>query len=221
MPRQTAYQPHRSFPQPAVLMPQEGRTALHHCLKKIFLLFCLIISAAWISAQSSFATDSDSLPRDTAAASVLEDSLSADSDSVIGRLARQGSVRPLDLPEQKPETVFSVRNISYVLIVIGLLILFLHLLRKFVSGPMSSVQGGPEFQMLRQYHLGQKRSVALVRFFNRLLLVGISESGMSTLAEISDPEEVEALLAEFKEKKSGQEGNFRDIYQGLLSRMRK
>ncbi|HLA40113.1 MAG TPA: flagellar biosynthetic protein FliO, partial [Candidatus Glassbacteria bacterium] len=142
-------------------------------------------------------------------------------NSVIGRLARQGSVHPLDLPEQAPTTVFSARNVSYVLIVIGLLILFLHLLRKFVSGPMSSTQSGPEFQMLRQYHLGQKRSVALVRFFNRLLLVGISDSGMSTLAEISDPEEVETLLAELKDKKSSRDGNFREIYQNLLARMRK
>jgi len=196
--------------------------AIHCSMKKISRLLLTALAATCLFARPVPAGEADSLRRDQPRAiTSAADTLPADTADVLGNLARQGSVHSLDLPQPKPESVFSVKNIAYILIVLGLLILFLHLLRKVAASPLSPARGGPEFQILRQYHLGQKRSVALVKFFNRLLLVGISDSGMSTLAEITDPQEVEAMIAGLNDKKAGKEGSFREIYQNLLSRVRK
>ena len=145
----------------------------------------------------------------------------AAADSMVQRLSRTGGALeadPLDLPYQQPVSVFSVKNISMVLIVIGLLVLFLHFLRKFMFRPLGGGMSGGQFRVIRQFHLGSKKSVTLVRFADRLLLLGVTDSSITTLAEIDDPEEVSKIVEDTAGSAGGQVGNFKDIYQNLLSR---
>jgi flagellar biosynthetic protein FliO len=143
-------------------------------------------------------------------------------DSVIQRLAQarsdgQGN-QPLDLKFESPAKIFSVKNISMVLIVIGLLVLFMHFLRKYLYKPIGGPAAGGQFQVVRQFHLGPRKSVALVRFAGKLLLLGVTESAINTLAEIDDPEEVERVLADAANPAANAAGAFKDIYHNLLSR---
>ncbi|MBW7997687.1 MAG: flagellar biosynthetic protein FliO [Candidatus Glassbacteria bacterium] len=147
-------------------------------------------------------------------------------DSVIQRLARQRTGesrpgRPLDLSYDKPDSVFSVKNISMVLIVIGLLVLFLHFLRKFLVRPLGGGSPGGQFQVIRRFHLGPKKAVTLVKFFDRLLLLGVTESSITTLAEIDDPDEVRRIMSEAPKPGEEQAAGFKNIYQSLLSRGKK
>jgi flagellar biosynthetic protein FliO len=105
-----------------------------------------------------------------------------------------------------------------VLVVIGLLVLFMHFLRKYLFKPVGDGGQGSQFQVIRQYHLGPRKNVALVRFAGRLLVLGVTDSNINTLAEIDDPEEVEKIIADAGSSSGAQGGAFRDIYQNLLSR---
>lgn len=142
-------------------------------------------------------------------------------DSILDYLRRSGSSGPLKLTYDQPDSILSLRNISYTLIVLALLVLFLHFLRKFVQRPISGVPSGEHFRVIQQFHLGPKKSVALVKLFDRLLLLGVTETSITTLSEISDAGEVERLLARLQDTGGGQAQNFREIYQGLLSRIKK
>jgi len=102
--------------------------------------------------------------------------------------------------------------------VIGLLVLFMHFLRKYLFKPIGTGLPGGEFQVVRQYHLGPKKTVALVRFAGRLLLLGVTDSNISTLAEIDDAEEVEKIVSSINGSGSNPGGSFRDIYRNLISR---
>ena len=141
---------------------------------------------------------------------------------MIQRLAnsRSGpySDQELDLALKEPGAVFSAWNIGMVLVVIGLLVLFLHFLRKYLFKPVGGGTPGGQFQVIRQFHLGPKKTVALVRFAGRLLVLGITDSNINTLAEIDDPEEVEKIISDAGSSADSQGGAFRDIYENILSR---
>jgi flagellar protein FliO/FliZ len=148
----------------------------------------------------------------------------AAADSMVQRISRADSGRallPLDIQYQEPVNAFSVWNISMVLVVIGLLVLFLHLLRKYLYRPLGAGVPSGQFHVIRQYHLGPKKSVTLVRFADRLLLLGVTDSSITTLAEIDDPDEVGRILNDAAGANGEQGGGFKDIYQNLLSRGKK
>ncbi len=145
-------------------------------------------------------------------------------DSMVQRLSRTGGGQqphPLDIPYQQPDSVFSVKNVSMVLIVMGLLVLFLHFLRKFLFKPLGGGISGEQFRVIRQFHLGPKKNVTLVRFAHRLLLLGVTDSTITTLAEIDDPEEVSRIEKDATGGGGEPGGGFKDIYQNLLSRSKK
>ncbi len=193
----------------------------------LLLLFALLLCTGFAPASAAPVDPPDSaIAENSQAPGTALDSTSrtAAADSMVQRLSRtdDGRVpRPLDLPYQQPESVFSVKNISMVMIVIGLLVLFLHLLRKFLLKPLGGGVSGGQFQVIRQFHLGPKKSVTLVRFADRLLLLGVTDSTISTLAEIDDPDEVERIVKETAGASGVQGGGFKDIYHNLLSRGKK
>ena len=146
----------------------------------------------------------------------------APGDSVLSNLAREASTQPLQLSDRKPAKILSLRNISYVLIVIGLLILFLHFLRKIVSRPMGgAASAGEHFQVLQQFHMGPKKSISLVKVYDRILILGVTETTITNLLEIEEEEEVEQILTRLAGSRKEQQASFREIYQGLLSRFKK
>ncbi len=79
-------------------------------------------------------------------------------------------------------------------VVIGLILLAAWAVRRWAPGPLSGRGGGP-FRVLSRWHLSAKQYVALIQLGRRMLLVGVTGQQMSLLAEVTDPAEVEHLLA--------------------------
>lgn len=210
-----------------------SRNLRQHAVTAVFAMFF-----AFLSVFSSLTAATDSLPPDSGSVAAGTGAVSTDesgqpgsrgeaADSVIQRLSKQRSGDstaagfPLDLSEREHDGVFSAKNISMVLIVIGLLVLFLHFLRRFMFRPLGGGSPDEQFKVLRQFHLGPKKSVTLVRFFGRLLLLGVTDANINTLAEIDDPEEVERIINQAGKAEQEQSAGFKDIYQNLISRTKK
>jgi len=80
------------------------------------------------------------------------------------------------------------------LVVIGLVFLAAWALKRWAPGPLGGRQGGP-FRLLSRWHLSAKQYIALIQLGRRMMLVGVTGQQMSLLAEITDPGEIEQLLA--------------------------
>ena len=79
------------------------------------------------------------------------------------------------------------------LIVIATFFFLVIFLRK-VSPQSSRVLPKDAFECLGRYYLTQKHQVQLLRVGNRIVLVSVMPDGVSTLAEITDPDEAVSLL---------------------------
>lgn len=110
--------------------------------------------------------------------------------------------------------------ISSILIVIGLLYLSLYLLKRFFYRPSSSLAASGQFELIQQFHLGPKRNLTLIRVCGRILLLGVTDNSINTLMEISDEEELKGLLDGLKAGPGVKSQNFREIYQGLVGRLK-
>lgn len=110
--------------------------------------------------------------------------------------------------------------ISSILIVIGLLYLFLYLLKRFFYRPGSSLAESGQFELLQQFHLGPKKNLTLIRVCGRILLLGVTDSSINTLMEISDEDELRSIQDGLKAQPGAKTQNFREIYQGLVGRLK-
>ena len=73
------------------------------------------------------------------------------------------------------------------------------LARQFLkSGGPLSIAAPSAIELLSRQSIGPQQQLALVRFGRRILLVGTTPSGMSTLATVDDPAEVQAIVTELR-----------------------
>ena len=110
---------------------------------------------------------------------------------------------------------------SWISSVIGLLLLFLYLLRRFLYRPMGVISSRGQFELLQQFHLGPRKSICLVKVCDRLFLLGVTETSITRLSEIDNPEEVAKILAQLKASPEIQGKQFREVYQDLVGRFKK
>jgi len=82
---------------------------------------------------------------------------------------------------------------STLLIVIAAFFILALFLRK-VSPQSSRALPKEAFECLGRYYLTQKHQLQLLRMGNRIILVSVMSDGVSTLAEITDPDEAVSLL---------------------------
>jgi flagellar biogenesis protein FliO len=82
---------------------------------------------------------------------------------------------------------------STLLIVIAAFFILALFLRK-VSPQSSRALPKEAFECLGRYYLTQKHQLQLLRMGNRIILVSVMPDGVSTLAEITDPDEAVSLL---------------------------
>ncbi|MBI5471711.1 MAG: flagellar biosynthetic protein FliO [Ignavibacteriae bacterium] len=80
--------------------------------------------------------------------------------------------------------------------VIGLMIAVVYVMKKFVYGNQASGAGIVDMKVIGSMTLQPKRSISVVKVMNTVLVVGVSEEGMQTLAEITDA----GVLADVNEK---------------------
>ncbi len=89
------------------------------------------------------------------------------------------------------------------------------LVRQFLAsrGPLAT--GAPAaIELLSRQSIGPQQQLALVRFGRRILLVGTTPTGMSTLATVDDPVEVQAIVAELRPSTSKMGPTLLDLFRG-------
>ncbi|MHC4711948.1 MAG: flagellar biosynthetic protein FliO [Planctomycetota bacterium] len=71
-------------------------------------------------------------------------------------------------------------------------------------------------KVIARTYLGPRQMVCLVRVPGRLLVVGSTQSAIATLAEISDPVEIEKVLASFEKRSAGSATEtFRNLFASV------
>ena len=123
---------------------------------------------------------------------VLERSLSQNSTESGGERKEptgSGWTNTLAMPNFTP----MISIISTLLIVIAAFFILAIFLRK-VSPQSSRVLPKEAFECLGRYYLTQKHQIQMLRMGSRIVLVSVMPDGVSTLAEITDPDEAVSLL---------------------------
>ena len=73
------------------------------------------------------------------------------------------------------------------------------LARQFLKSGGALSMGPPSsLELLSRQSIGPQQQLALIRLGQRILLVGTTPTGMSTLATVDDPAEVQAIVAELR-----------------------
>ena len=83
-------------------------------------------------------------------------------------------------------------------VVVGLIYLTMWALKRFVLGPQARTRGAPltgRLELLDTTHLGPNRTVYLVEVADRVLVLGATQTTLSTLAEIKEPGAIDLLKA--------------------------
>jgi flagellar biosynthetic protein FliO len=79
---------------------------------------------------------------------------------------------------------------------------FLYLLRKMMGSKLSSNRNSRLIEVLETTYIAQKKSVSLIRFSDRSILVGISDGNITPLAELNPEETTRAMEESVSEKTS-------------------
>ena len=105
-------------------------------------------------------------------------------------------------------------------VVIGLFLGLVWLLRR--GAPKSAkLLSGEVVEVLGRSPLAGRQHMHVIRFGNRLLLVAVSPDGAETLAEVSDPAEVDRLAGLCQQTQPNSATNaFRQVF-GQLAEMRR
>ncbi len=134
------------------------------------------------------------------------------------------SAKPIPLagPTQtKPKATSSWANLGTMMMSLGVvLVLFMAtmwLLRKTMPGTKNQLGRGV-VELLGTTPMGQRQSLQVIRFGNKILLVAMGPSGCDTLTEITDPFEVDRLAGLCQQQQANSiSGSFRDLFRQITS----
>ena len=125
---------------------------------------------------------------------ILQDSAwAADAASSSGYLS--GS----ENPDPRPSPVSWWSTLAYLLsllVIFGFVVVMAYFVARFVGGHFGKSVSRHGGRLLVSLPLGPKSSAAIVEIAGRTFLLGVTESNVSMLAEITDPQEIEALERE-------------------------
>ncbi len=97
-------------------------------------------------------------------------------------------------------TMSLVKLILALVVVVVAIYGFLYLLRRMMGPKFSGSRNGSMIEVLETVYVAQKRSISLVRFHDRAVLVGIGDNGVQPLAEMSAEETAKAIAANAEAK---------------------
>ena len=104
-------------------------------------------------------------------------------------------------------------------VVIGLIYLTMWALRRFMLGPQAAAKAAKlvgRLEVLDTTHLAPNRTVYLVEVADRVLVLGATQTTLSTLAEIKEPGAIDLLKARPAEEPAGPP-SFADQFQKLTA----
>jgi flagellar biogenesis protein FliO len=111
-----------------------------------------------------------------------------------------------------------VQPLAALAIVVALIFLLRAVLKRLGHGRQAAA-GGQVVQVLWRSHLSGRCELWLMRWGKRLLLVGIGAGGPVRLSEVSDPQEVSAMLAELGSSPHVRSGAVREVAEKIRSRL--
>lgn len=172
------------------------------------IIILLIVSAAFVMAkfgkagaqEVSPATDIPTVQQDTPGGS---DNSSGDTFKGFGGKEDESLLMPV------------LKLVGALLLVVVAIYGFLFLLKKMMSSGLPGT-GGRMIEVIESSAVAPKKSVALVRYSDRAVLIGIADNAISVLAEL-DPEETQKVL---KEASSGRKpAGFKGILDSAKGRI--
>lgn len=175
--------------------------------KKILLLLLIIIvvSTGFIIAKFGAATAGNNSTNEIAQALKSEQN-------------NETEEKPIGLPDAGSMFMPLVKLIGVLLLVVAGIYGFIYMLRRMMGGKFSSNKKDNLIEVLETSYIAQKKSIALVRFTDRAVLVGVGESGINVLAEL-DPDDTAKIMASQTVKKpvTGFKGMLADARKSLTS----
>ena len=125
---------------------------------------------------------------------ILQDSAwAADAASSSGYLSGYEN------PDPRPSPVSWWSTLAYLLsllVIFGFVVVMAYFAARFIGGHFGKSVSRHGGRLLVSLPLGPKSSAAVVEIAGRTFLLGVTESNVSMLAEITDPREIEALERE-------------------------
>lgn len=88
-----------------------------------------------------------------------------------------------------------LKMFSALSLVVGIAFITLWAFRKLMNGRVRSRSDAKAIEIVSSKYLGSKHSIVLVNVVGHILVVGISPSGMSTLAQLDDEDSHDRLAA--------------------------
>jgi flagellar biosynthetic protein FliO len=129
-----------------------------------------------------------------------------------------GTTDPADKRADNESVLISMAKlVGALIVVVGAIYAFLFILRKMMGSKLSSNRGNRNLEVLETTYVAQKKSVSLVRFSDRAVLIGITESGITPLAELDGDETARVLAAANAEKSSA---GFRNVLSEAKERFK-
>ncbi len=95
-----------------------------------------------------------------------------------------------------------VKLVGALILVIAGIYGFLYLLRKMMGSRLSSNRNHRMIEVLETSFIAQKKSVSLIRFAERAVLVGVTDNSMTPLAELSS-DETAKVISEIQNERTG------------------
>jgi flagellar biosynthetic protein FliO len=169
------------------------------------LLVLLIVSAAFVLARFSIVHAGDTTGQnETVVASHQNQEAGGANDQ--RPVVESGSlIEPL------------LKLLAALVIVVAGLYGFLFMLRKMMGAKFSGNKNSRLIEILETTYIAQKKSVSLVRFGDKAVLVGVADGAISALAELT-PEETGKVLSEMSAAKP--ETGFKSAFASAREKMK-
>ncbi len=173
----------------------------------LIILIILIVSASFIATKFGL--------------------VSADSTStVVSPEESTGLYKSGNKPAEEP-TLQPIKNESVVWALVkllGALVVvtvgiygFIYLLRRMMGQRFTGNRGNNLLEVLETTYIGQKKSISLIRFSDRAVLVGVTDTGISALAELGTTE-TNKIVTEIKNRESSSSG-FKNIFNEARTKL--
>jgi len=179
------------------------------------LLILLIVSAAFILARFSHVSAGEVDQASAVTAGEVQ-TVEADHPDAVAESGQNGLL-PGSKLQQESLVGPMLKLLLALAAVVGGLYLFLMILRRMMGSKFSANKGHRLIETLETTYIAQKKSVSLIRYGEKAVLVGVTDGAISVLAELSREETDQILKATEADKR---EAGFKSVFAGARDKMK-
>ncbi len=107
-----------------------------------------------------------------------------------------------------------IRTILTLLLILGLIFALVFLLKKYFRQQLPGMKSTPWLKIIGKVPVGPRQSLMLVKSFDRILLLGITEQNIQQVAEFSADANIQRKLEEMTQNTP--EGKFWQIFKNKM-----